>query len=389
MDPIRGLCLTFGVGVIPAILKLFDRQREKGRAFYVILADILAVLAQLTILILWPVRNLIVHEDIELVWTIPVSLMLISLGWWENYINKFTSMGTIGKRLREFKHNVRRMRTKIYIVTSFWKIVLTLGLMTIMMTAGSSACVKVLYFGEEFATECPHMVNPAGDNVASSALHRDPFWVAAVQVISCLLCYQFSKTACKVMLQIVGFSLPLMLAAPIMAGLFIVNCETWTAEGNGLMPSYLFWTCDIHGKSQGFLDSLISDYLVPVSLAWWLSFMWVTFHIWLPRVERLVQTERLFVQPLYCGVMLEQSLMLNRRRDDKDRGFRGSDKVSVVKGYRIRTFDLNPAISSFLVVPICSNLSKEGRLSDKQKLGMIHNLVCTIRKKWSDQVLRS
>ena len=28
---------------------------------------------------------------------------------------------------------------------------------------------------------------------------------------------------------------------------------------------------------------------------------------------------RLFVQPLYCGVFLEQSLILSRRRDDKDR----------------------------------------------------------------------
>ena len=36
---------------------------------------------------------------------------------------------------------------------------------------------------------------------------------------------------------------------------------------------------------------------------------------------------RLFVTPLYCGVMLEQSLMLNRRRDDKDRDFRQSEKV--------------------------------------------------------------
>lgn len=37
---------------------------------------------------------------------------------------------------------------------------------------------------------------------------------------------------------------------------------------------------------------------------------------------------RLFVQPLYCGVLLEQSLMLNRRRDDRDRDFRlGSEKV--------------------------------------------------------------
>lgn len=37
----------------------------------------------------------------------------------------------------------------------------------------------------------------------------------------------------------------------------------------------------------------------------------------------------MFVQPLYCGVLLEQSLMLNRRRDDKDRDVRlGSEKVT-------------------------------------------------------------
>ena len=333
IDPIRGLVLTFGVGIVPAILKLFDQQGSDGRKFYVIVADILAVIAQISILILWPVRNLIVQQDIELTWTIPVSLLLISLGWWENYINKFTKMGAIGKRLNEFKHNVRRMRTKLYIVASFWKICLTLALMTIMLTAGSSSCLKVLYFTADYAVDCPHMLNPIGDNVASAEYHKDPFWVAAVQVISCLICYQFSKTACKIMLQIVGFSLPLMLAAPVLAGLFIASCETWKMDGtsNGLMPSHLYWTCDIHGISRDFLDSLISDYLLPISLAWWLSFMWVTFHIWLPRVERLVQTERLFVQPLYCGVMLEQSLMLNRRRDDKDRGFRSSDKVRALR----------------------------------------------------------
>ena len=47
------------------------------------------------------------------------------------------------------------------------------------------------------------------------------------------------------------------------------------------------------------------------------------------QVERLVQTEHLFVLPLYCGVMMEQSLMLNRRRDDQDRARRHSDKEKV------------------------------------------------------------
>ncbi|XP_053386095.1 chitin synthase chs-2-like isoform X2 [Mercenaria mercenaria] len=324
MDPLRGLVLTFGVGVIPALLKMFDTQREEGRKFYVVAADILALVVQISILILWPIKNLIDHSNTDLTWTIPASLLLISVGWWENYINRFTKMGKLGIRLKEFKHNVRRMRTKIYIFASMWKIILTLGLMTVMMTAGNKSCLSVLYFDIDFAQDCPHLVNPSGNNIDSDSFHTDPYWIALIQILSCLMCYQFSKIACKVMLQVVSFSLPLMIAAPIIAGLFIANCEAWNVDKitNPLLPQYLYWTCDINGISRGFLETLYSDYLLPVSLLWWLSFMWVTFHIWMPRVERLVQTERLFVQPLYCGVMLEQSMMLNRRRDDHDRGGR-------------------------------------------------------------------
>ncbi|XP_021365799.1 uncharacterized protein LOC110458439 [Mizuhopecten yessoensis] len=183
---------------------------------------------------------------------------------------------------------------------------------------------------DDKAMECPHFVNPLNAaNVESTNYMNDPFWISIVQVFSCLLCYTFAKSACKILLQVVSFALPLMLAAPIMLGLFMGNCESFKLNGSTgpLMPDYLYWTCDIHGISYDFLDSLVSDYYLPVTLGWWLSFMWVTFHIWIPRVERLAQTERLFVQPLYCGVLLEQSLMLNRRRDDKDRESRGSEKV--------------------------------------------------------------
>lgn len=328
IDPLRGLALTFGVGVVPSILKMFDSQSEDGRKFYIIMADVIALVSQISILVLWPILILVNQTDRELSWTIPVSLLLISIGWWENYINKFTNMGKLGMRLREFKHKVRRMRTKIYILASLWKIILTMTLMTVMVTAGDKSCMSVLYFDVEYAPDCPHLVNPSGNNVDSDPLHTDPYWIALVQIAACLLCYQFSKTACKIMLQVVSFSLPLMLAAPFVGGLFIASCETWFKDGSSLLPPYLYWTCDIDGISRGFLATLYADYVLPIAILWWVSFMWVTFHIWLPRVERLVQTEKLFVQPLYCGVMLEQSLMLNRRRDDQDRERNNSDKVN-------------------------------------------------------------
>ncbi|KAH3826735.1 hypothetical protein DPMN_128645 [Dreissena polymorpha] len=61
---------------------------------------------QISILVLWPIHDVVTSSSSELTWTIPVSLLLISIGWWENYINKFTRMGRLGLRLKEFKHKV-------------------------------------------------------------------------------------------------------------------------------------------------------------------------------------------------------------------------------------------------------------------------------------------
>ncbi|OWF44368.1 Chitin synthase 3 [Mizuhopecten yessoensis] len=331
LDPIRGLLLTFGVAFLPSLLKIFDNQSEIGKPVYLLIADFFAMLFQASVLILWPAVNLTRGQNLSESWSILVSLFLISLGWWENYVNTFTHLGKFGNALKEFKKNIRRMRTRIYMIVSFWKILVTFGFMLALMSEFKAPCVaELLYLGDDKAMECPHFVNPLNAaNVESTNYMNDPFWISIVQVFSCLLCYTFAKSACKILLQVVSFALPLMLAAPIMLGLFMGNCESFKLNGSTgpLMPDYLYWTCDIHGISYDFLDSLVSDYYLPVTLGWWLSFMWVTFHIWIPRVERLAQTERLFVQPLYCGVLLEQSLMLNRRRDDKDRESRGSEKV--------------------------------------------------------------
>ncbi|CAC5366536.1 CHS1 [Mytilus coruscus] len=296
IDSIRGLFLCFGVAVVPSLLKLFDCQGEKGRKFYIVLADIVALIFQISVLTLWPVISILRGEKTAESWGILLSMILISLGWWENYVNKYTKLGKLGDKLKELKKNIRRMRTKIYAVVSAWKIILTLLLMTALMSTFKSSCLSVLYFhGTNNATDCPHMVYPLYvANVQGTNYYNDPFWTAILQIFACLLCYTLSKTACKIMLQVASFSLPLMLVAPIMAGVFMSDCESWKSGGqtNSIMPEYLQWTCDLHGISYDFLEKLISVYFLPVVIGWWLSFMWVTFHIWIPRVERLVQTER-------------------------------------------------------------------------------------------------
>lgn len=113
--------------------------------------------------------------------------------------------------------------------------------------------------------------------------------------------------------QVGSFALPLTLATPILLGAFISECETWNGANSDInniissnattydpdaetglfgLPSYLYWTCDVNGRAHNYLYTLLADYYLPAAVLWWLSFIWVTAHIWFPSVERLVQTER-------------------------------------------------------------------------------------------------
>jgi chitin synthase len=51
-------------------------------------------------------------------------------------------------------------------------------------------------------------------------------------------------------------------------------------------------------------------------LIWLASQAWFTSYIWWPKCERLARTEKLFVTPMYSGLLTDQSIALNRRIDD-------------------------------------------------------------------------
>ena len=55
-----------------------------------------------------------------------------------------------------------------------------------------------------------------------------------------------------------------------------------------------------------------------VFLIWLVSYLWVTAHIWFPKSPKLASTEQIFSTPAYDGLFIDQSLMLNRRRDGEE-----------------------------------------------------------------------
>ena len=55
---------------------------------------------------------------------------------------------------------------------------------------------------------------------------------------------------------------------------------------------------------------------------WFLSSLWICSHIWYPKSQRLASTEQMFGTPYYSGLLLEQDMALNRRKDSGKMKFR-------------------------------------------------------------------
>ena len=50
-------------------------------------------------------------------------------------------------------------------------------------------------------------------------------------------------------------------------------------------------------------------------ILWLLSFMWIGGHIWRPKSRRLASTEQMFGTPYYSGLLIDTSMIFNRRSD--------------------------------------------------------------------------
>lgn len=106
------------------------------------------------------------------------------------------------------------------------------------------------------------------------------------------------------------------LTIPVSISLLIAACGLRNNDPcffHGTIPDYLFYESPL----PNFLNDFVSKQYAWVWLLWLLSQTWITLHIWTPKCERLAATEKLFVVPMYDSLLIDQSMGLNRRRDDQ------------------------------------------------------------------------
>lgn len=96
---------------------LLSRNHKENQRYIKVIIDLIAIVAQATGFLVWP----IVEGKSDL-WTIPLTIFLISLGWWENYVSPNSPLPFI-KKLGKMKEEFDKTRYFTYMFISTWKII--------------------------------------------------------------------------------------------------------------------------------------------------------------------------------------------------------------------------------------------------------------------------
>ncbi|KAL1124219.1 hypothetical protein AAG570_001989 [Ranatra chinensis] len=330
LDVIKGVMLTNCLCFVPALFCLVSRntkgcttRSEKSEVYLKAMVDVVAIVAQATGFVVWPTLEGARRPNL---WIIPFTLFCISCGWWENYVSKH-SIFVFMKPLWRIKERLRRTRYFIYVFISLWKVLAFFlsvlfirwyhgqninHFFTLFKTGFSQHKIRITEVSTIFLAD----VIPTGEIVDIDAAYSTATYVLLIQIFSAYLCYIFGKFACKIVIQGFSYAFPVNLTIPVTISILIALCGLRNDDPcifQDYLPNYLFF----ESPPVYFLNDFISKQHAWIWLLWLLSQTWITLHIWTPKCERLATTEKLFVRPMYDSLLIDQSLGLNRRRDDE------------------------------------------------------------------------
>lgn len=321
--------------LIPSLLLVIFGQRnliERLKTDTVAsIFDVLAFLVQLTVLAAWPLLLLLFspETDSSVNYWVPIVILFVSCGYWENYVN-VNFPNRITERLKNLKDDFKQSRCFIYLLLSLWKMCIILATMLLIIYANDgSEVTRSLFskFNEAFESQQMSLreirdsplIKEGTVNLIPSHIHSSPsmiIWFIVLQIVSSYICWLASVFACRICIQVFSFTLPLNLVTSfslaLLTSLGALNasdkCKLIEAVG---FFQYVFW--EIWDS-----DDLLNNLHLFTSLVWVLSFLsqlWVTRHLWKPNTERMATTEKLFVRPFYSSVLVDQSILLNRRKE--------------------------------------------------------------------------
>ncbi|XP_050552797.1 chitin synthase chs-2-like isoform X2 [Spodoptera frugiperda] len=328
LDVVKGTMLMNAMCFMPGILNAVTRDRTDSRYMLKMALDVLAISAQATAFVVWPLL-----KGVSMLWTIPVACIFISLGWWENFVGDIGKQWPVLEPVQELRDNLKKTRYYTQRVLSLWKIFIFMCCILISLAAQDDSPLSFFTefatgFGERFYKV--HEVRAIQDEFEGflgykimdlyfdqmPAAWATPLWVVLIQVLASLVCFMASLSACKILIQNFSFTFALSLVGPVTINLLIWLCGERNADPcaySNTIPDYLFF--DI--PPVYFLKEFVVKEMSWIWLLWLVSQAWVTAHNWRSRAERLAASDKLFNRPWYCSPVLDVSMLLNRTKNEE------------------------------------------------------------------------
>ena len=208
IDNVTGLFLLNGVCIVPAVMNLFSSHRGLNRTMKTItfVSDIASVLMQLCVCFIPWILPSKGSSSSGLTWLLPLALLLISMGYWESFMETRLSKKRAFLWFQHAIRSLKKSRPKIYVTASLLK------LFVLVLTAVYSLPPSIdrkLYW--QIFERIPIGYTEAGPRPLLGAdrfdQQSDLFRVTyevyiplLVQVFSSCLCYYTGRIACKVRL---------------------------------------------------------------------------------------------------------------------------------------------------------------------------------------------
>ncbi|XP_057376079.1 chitin synthase chs-2-like [Daphnia carinata] len=313
LSVVHGIVVTNCIYLVPALFNLLSRKPDEPKPLAKMTLDGIAFLAQLSGCLHWIfIRSTTAslgnhysssftqrHQLVD--WTLPVSLFLISLGWWENHVDKDASVGFI-KFLGRIKEEMKT-RPLIQIFLILWKTLIFLGTMLIC----TSVIIPEGHIPETNLSSFLFLIKQGLYQFWSSAMSVDwtsPFYIFIIQATASLLFFCFGTFACKIGAQRYGFAFSVVIITPVLISTLTM------AHFNIVDPLPI----PISFRTDN--DDNQPIILLALSFIWILSQIWITRHIWEP-VELAFQMND---TKWYNSLLIDHSLNLSspRYRDQED-----------------------------------------------------------------------
>lgn len=283
-----GIILTFAMFQIPSLLNVIITEKKLKPEVWDCLKIFCAVIAFVTqfgavcfftmTTFITDGKNIEINGDndedskqtevifTQFDWQLPVSLVLVSIGWWENFLcGDWSIFGKVKVSFKQWRSVLHEVRETTYFLVGPLKIGLAI-LLARFLTKGNF----VLPITEE-------------DVEDKSIHHLTSYSLMYLQIGSGIVVTYLAGMACKLHMQKTAFAFPLLLSTPISLMLVYLQYRFHFLPSNWHVGAWCF--------PEEFKDMAL---YIPLGCAGilWISYCFIVSHVWFPECERMAKIEK-------------------------------------------------------------------------------------------------